>query len=68
MVRPEGDVEHYIGRNSRGPCQQLVRQAGDVDGQDTLGAHGAAVGAASLVEREPAIRGAAGQVSVDDDH
>ncbi|HJQ89586.1 MAG TPA: hypothetical protein VJ820_19240 [Propionibacteriaceae bacterium] len=34
------------------------RQAGHVDGDDTLGALGAAVGAAAVVEGEPTVRGA----------
>ena len=44
------------------------REAGHVDGDDALGALGAPVGAAPVVEGESAIRRAARQVGVDDDH
>ena len=43
-------------------------KAGDVDRHDALRALGATVGATLVVEREPAVRGAPGKVSVDDDH
>ena len=56
---------HRLQRRQGGPGH---RQAGHVDGDDPFGALGAAVGTASVVEGEPAVRGAAGQVGVDDDH
>jgi hypothetical protein len=44
------------------------RQARHVDGDDTFGALGATVGPTSVVEGEPAVRGSACAVGVDDDH
>ena len=51
-----------------GHDQGTDRQAGDVDCHDALGALGAAIGAAAVVEGEPTVRGSTGQVGVDDDH
>jgi hypothetical protein len=48
--------------------QRAHRKASHVDGHDALDALGAAVGATSVVEGLPAVRGTAGQVGVDDDH
>lgn len=44
------------------------REARDVDGHDTLGALDASVGAAAVVEGEPAVRCPGCEVGVDDDH
>jgi hypothetical protein len=51
-----------------GHDQGAHRQAGHIDGHDALGALGAAVGPALVVEREASVRGATGEVGVDDDH
>jgi hypothetical protein len=51
-----------------GTTSAAIREAGHVDGDDTLRALGAAVGTASVVEGEPAVRGTTGQVGVDDGH
>jgi hypothetical protein len=55
-----------VGRG--GYNQRGHEKAGDVDCDDALGTLGAAVGPSPVVEGEPTVRGAAGQVGVDDDH
>jgi hypothetical protein len=52
-----------VGRG--GHDQRGHRRASHVDGDDALGALRAAVGSAALVEGEPAVRGAAGEVGVE---
>lgn len=48
--------------------QRTHRETGHVDSHDPLGALGTAVGTAAVVEGEPAVGRAAGEVGVDDHH
>ena len=78
QLKPLGDsltpevVEHQfagavlVGGGRRD--QRTHRETGHVDIYDPLGALGTAVGAAAVMESEPAVGRAVGEVGVDDHH